>query len=174
MNERWVQTYSGRKFTPLNPKIEDIDINDIATALSRKCRYNGHCREFYSVAEHSVLMARYAPKWLRLAALLHDAGECYLTDMPGPIKSAFSDFVACEDAIMELVAQKFGFMWPLPDEVKRMDRAMLSDEKEQIMAPTEHDWGLMAPALGIKLQLWTPKRARAEFLMTFYEAGGKP
>ena len=62
----WIETYTGRKFWPLAPSPDDIDIFDIAQALSMTCRYKGHTNEFYSVAEHSVLLAEKLPPHLRL------------------------------------------------------------------------------------------------------------
>lgn len=59
----WIQTFTGRQFWPLDPRAEDVDIRDIAHALSMKCRYNGHCREFYSIADHSC----------RVAEVIHNA-----------------------------------------------------------------------------------------------------
>ena len=58
----WIQTFTGKKFSPLEPRREDIDILDIAHSRSMQCRFNGHCRQFYSVAEHSVRVARILPK----------------------------------------------------------------------------------------------------------------
>ena len=78
----WIQTYTGRQFWPLDPRIEDIDIHDIAHALSHQCRYSGHCLRFYSVAEHSVLLSHHVAGEHMLWALLHDAWEAYLAAIP--------------------------------------------------------------------------------------------
>lgn len=66
----WMQTASGRMFWPVDPRPEDVEINDIAHALSLTCRYCGHVREFYSVAQHSVLVSDAAPAENRLWPLL--------------------------------------------------------------------------------------------------------
>ena len=89
MSERvgdWIQTMSGVIFYPLDPRPEEIRIEDIAHALSHQCRFAGHCREFYSVAEHSVRVSRELPQEFMLWGLLHDASEAYLVDLPRPIK----------------------------------------------------------------------------------------
>ena len=57
----WMQTYTGRQFWPIDPRANEVHIEDIAHALSMMCRYNGHCRTFYSVAEHSVLVSQHVP-----------------------------------------------------------------------------------------------------------------
>ena len=84
----WIQTFTGRKVYPLALKPSDVCVEDIAHALSMKCRFNGHCREFYSVAEHSTRVAMILPKGKQVFGLLHDAAEAYLPDVCAPIKSA--------------------------------------------------------------------------------------
>lgn len=83
----WIQTFTGKKVFPLAMTAEMVCVDDIAHALSMKCRFTGHCREFYSIAEHSVRVSLLVRPELRLAALLHDAAEAYLPDLARPIKS---------------------------------------------------------------------------------------
>src|SRR4051812_31750950 len=92
MPEPYIQTYSGTEFWPLSPKAADVKLIDIAHALSNKCRFAGHCREFYSVAQHSVLVSRQLPDEFKLWGLLHDAGEAYFADIPNPIKIQYTLF----------------------------------------------------------------------------------
>lgn len=82
----WIQTFSGRQFFPLEPRVEDVCIEDIAHGLSNLCRYAGHCECFYSVAQHCLLVSRVVPREHALRGLLHDASEAYLIDVPRPIK----------------------------------------------------------------------------------------
>lgn len=82
----WIQTFTGKKVFPLAMTTDMVDIKDIAHALSLKCRFTGHCRTFYSVAEHSMRVAELVRPELKLAALLHDAAEAYLPDFARPIK----------------------------------------------------------------------------------------
>lgn len=82
----WIQTFSGKKFFPLEPEKNEYDIHDIAHALSLKCRFGGHCQRFYSVAEHCVRVADIVAPESKLWALLHDAAEAYLPDVCQPIK----------------------------------------------------------------------------------------
>jgi hypothetical protein len=171
----WIQTMAGRRFYPLDPRIEDIHIADIAAHLSKLCRFGGACLDFYSVAEHSVLVARRAPPRLKLTALLHDASEAYLVDVPRPLKTHLTNYNEIEDHLAALIAKKFGTVHPLPDKVKKIDRAILRDERMQNMTPMDVPrklWGDDIGPLGIKLQFWTPKQAEEAFLEAFFDYGG--
>lgn len=167
----WMQTYSGHKFYPLDPHPEDIFIEDIAGALSNMCRFGGHCREFYSVAEHCVHVARLAPKELKLAALLHDAAEAYLVDIPRPIKRQLVDYCRIEAKLERVIAQRYSVSYPWHAEIKRLDTAILSDERAQNMANMDVEpmlWGNVLPALGVKLQFWKPQQAKFAFMDAFH------
>ena len=172
----WIQTHSGKRFYPLNPTPSSIDINDIAAALSKQCRYAGHCLRFYSVAEHCVLMARAAKPAHQLAALMHDASEAYLVDIPSPLKPYLGGYKEMESDVMGVIAAKYDFSWPLPPEVKELDHRILADERSQNMSPmTDADsaeWGSELPPLGIDLQYWTPERGHREFITSFRLYGG--
>lgn len=174
----WMQTLTGRRFFPADPRAEDIDIRDIAGALARQCRYGGHCLRFYSVAEHCVLLAEKIAETspgLAIDALLHDASEAYLVDIPRPVKPHIPGYAAVEYRLMGVIARKYGFRWPLADEVKTADLAILSDEREQNMAPMSVPpklWGNTLPALGVTLRFWSTERAEALFLEAFEQFSG--
>src|SRR5258708_302056 len=82
----WMQTYTGRAYWPADPRAEDVCIEDIAHALSLLCRYTGHCKRFYSVAEHSILISQVVPPEYAFFGLMHDAQEAYINDLARPIK----------------------------------------------------------------------------------------
>ena len=136
----WMQTYTGRRIYPLDPSSDDIYIEDIAHALSLMCRFGGHCREFYSIAQHSVLVSQYCKD--KLYGLLHDAEEAYLTDMIRPVKRSLLllGVTVFEDAAFNLfqaIAYRFGLL--LTDEavqdVKKWDNILLSTEARDVMPP---------------------------------------
>jgi hypothetical protein len=168
----WMQTHGGRQFWPLDPRPDEISIQDIASALSNLCRYGGHCLRFYSVAEHCVHVANAAPKGFQLTALLHDASEAYLQDVIRPIKSHLTNYFQIEAALESAISSRFGTVHPMPAEVKRIDNAILADERDQIMAKPPADWKLAEPPLGVTLHCWSPERARIEFLAAFHLFGG--
>ena len=170
----WMQLASGRAFYPLDPRPEEIHIEDIASALSKMCRYGGHCKRFYSVAEHCVLMAHAAPDGMHLAALLHDASEAYLSDVIRPIKSHLTNYLEIEANLERAIARRFTLQWPMPAEVKALDEAIIADERDQAMLPAPQAWAQWTPVapLGVTLQFWTPEKAEYEFLAAFRRYGG--
>ena len=165
----WMQTFTGREFYPLDPRMEEIEIRDIAHALSLSCRYGGHSLCFYSVAEHCVHIAEAAPDDMKLVALLHDASEAYLSDVIRPIKPFLENYDSIEEGLMAVIAGKFGFQWPMPAEIKRLDNAILADERDQVMAKPPRDWHLPEPPLGVHLPCWSAEEAEIEFLHAFWK-----
>ena len=133
-------TYSGVEFYPLDPRAEEIRIEDIAHALSNLCRYGGHVRRFYSVAEHSVSVAKACVPRCTLWGLLHDAAEAYLVDLPAPIKndSRLGElYREAEGRLMRAICTRFGLRWGwgASEEVQRADAAMVWIESRVLMAP---------------------------------------
>jgi 5'-deoxynucleotidase YfbR-like HD superfamily hydrolase len=163
----WMQTYTGRQFWPLDPRAEEIEIEDIAHGLSMQCRYAGHCLRFYSVAEHSVLLSRALPEPFKLWGLLHDAAEAYVLDIIRPIKPSLPGYREIEEAVMVGVCQRFGLAPEMPEIVKTFDTRILVDEKRQNMA-VGLVWGTDAlEPLGVDLQYWSPAVAKSVFLSEF-------
>lgn len=163
----WIQTFTGKQFWPMDPSPDEIDIEDIAHALSMLCRYGGHCLRFYSVAEHSVLLARAVAPRHRLHALLHDASEAYLIDLPRPIKNCLAGYREAERVIEIAVAMHFDLPLAMPSEVKRADTQILMDERAVNMRHAPSRWTTDTSPLGVTLQFWSPEQAEAEFLAEF-------
>lgn len=132
-DEPVIRTFSGIWFDCFNPKMEMISIIDIAHSLSHQCRFGGHLPKFYSVADHSIRCSMLASPEHKLAALLHDASEGYLLDIPRPIKKKLANYKEIEDGVMRLIAEKFGFDYPLSPEVKAIDEIMLQTEWDGLM-----------------------------------------
>lgn len=167
----WMQTYTGRPFYPLEPTLDDIEIESIAHSLSMTCRYNGHCLKFYSVAEHCVLLSHTVdPEYARWA-LMHDAGEAYVGDMVRPLKPDMPEFVAIETNLEVMIAGRFNLGWPMPAQVKEHDTRIVVDEMEQNMAPARLPWLLLdgQRPLGVTLQCWSPDRAEAEYMSRYQQ-----
>ena len=165
----WSQTYSGRLFFPLEPRPADIDIVDIAHSLALQCRFNGHCRPFYSVAEHSVRVSRILGGAERLWGLLHDAAEAYISDLPRPLKATAPGFRAAEDRLLEVIVTRFGLEWPMPAAVAQADDVLLATEMRDLMAPPTAPWPLAAAPLADTIVPVGHEDAERMFLERFAE-----
>ncbi|MFH2008786.1 MAG: phosphohydrolase [bacterium] len=163
----WIQTYVGRQFWPLEPRPADVDIRDIAHSLSLQCRFNGHCREFYSVAEHSVRVAEILPAELALWGLLHDAAEAYLGDLTRPLKQQAPWFNEAEDRVLRMIAEHFSLPWPMPDAVRKADDILLVTEARDLMVAPPEPWGLDAQPLDAPIVPRPPAEAEALFLQRY-------
>ncbi len=165
----WIQTYTGKRFCPDDPTAESFDIRDVAHALSLLCRFNGHCRVFYSVADHAVRVSRRCPPGLALWGLLHDLGEAYVGDMPRPIKTFFPGFVTFEDRVLRAAAGVFGLPWPMPLEVGHADDQLLATELRDLMGgKPEAAAGLPPPLPEVIVPLPAEEAERA-FLARYAE-----
>lgn len=141
----WIQTFTGRRFHPLTPRAEDVCIEDIAHALANQCRFSGHVRHFYSVAQHSVLVSDNCPPEDRLWGLLHDAAEAYLVDLPRPVKQGLRAnhimlFDNLESSIMSCVCARFQLPHTQPESVDKADVLLLATEARDLMAPLAEGW----------------------------------
>jgi uncharacterized protein len=168
--EPWIQTFTGREFWFLNPSVESVDIIDIAHSLSLQCRYNGHCSEFYSVAEHSVLASHLLDEnsyTVQLWGLLHDSAEAYVSDVPAPVKKYIPGLAELERTVMRVIAKKFNLPLPVPKEVKVVDLALLHMEHVELMKPPTSSWDITVPPANVKIDYWSPKEAKEFFLERF-------
>lgn len=162
-------TYSGKPFYPLDPQEEDIRIEDIAHALAMQCRFNGHTRDFYSVAQHSVLHASYCPDNLKLCGLLHDASEAYIGDLIRPLKPYCQSYKDIELKIESIIAKKYGIPFPYPTIIKEIDNRMAVTERRDLLVDSPNvDWGDMPPPFEETIYPWSPKEAEEKFLDLFF------
>lgn len=166
----WMQTYTGRQFYPIDPRPEEIDPVDIAHALGFLCRFGGHSKFFYSVAEHCVLMSYAVSSENALWALLHDATEAYVGDMIRPLKIHQPMFQAAEQAVMTAVCSKFELSEKCPDEVHEADSRILTNERNAVMAATDLSWYTDAlEPLPVSITGWYPKLAEANYMFRLNE-----
>ena len=185
----WIQTFTGRQFWPLDPRPEDVDIRDIAHALANCCRFSGHVRKFYSVAQHSVIASQVVP-WAARLALLHDAAEAYMGDIARPWKQFLwvdtgdgwepNRLKECEHSLLSVILGALGVA-ESPDlwaEVKRADDVLLATEARDLMSPLHPDWRHCehrgATVLPQRIDPWPPSLAEKVFLRRWEELGGIP
>jgi hypothetical protein len=178
----YLQTVSGRWLNPFDPDPEQLDIGDIARSLANQCRFGGHCRAFYSVAQHSVHVSELVEQRGGdaedvFAALMHDASEAYLGDMPHPIKHRSplgAAFREAEKNLEEAILDRFAIKRDVPA-VKPADRALLATERRAFMVET-WDWPELAgvqPLEDFELTAWPPDAAERAFMDRFADLDGR-
>lgn len=168
----WMITYTGKAFYPLHPDPSDLDHRDIAHALSLICRYGGHVRRFYSVAEHCVHLSYAVPAEDALWALLHDATEAYLGDMIRPLKRNMPDYEHAEYVLMAIICDRYGLARQFPASVKDADNRILLDERAALLPPSPQPWASALEAmdpLGVNIRAWGPAEAEHRYLQRFAE-----
>lgn len=171
----FIETASGRRFRPLSPDVGDIVLEDIAHALSNQCRFSGHVRVHYSVAEHSVRVSELLETWgcsqrIQLWGLLHDATEAYLVDIPSPLKCTpvFEAYRLAEDTLMVAVCRRFGLPIAQPARVHHADAVLLATEARDLMPFRPEHWGsLKEQPLAETIIPWGHETAERNFIQRY-------
>lgn len=169
----YLTTVTGELIDVQNIVPSQVSILDIAHSLSNKCRFGGHSRVFYSVAQHSVRVAWALPPRLRLAGLLHDASETYLEDVPRPVKRILVGYSDLERRVMQVVSNRFD-LGDLVDDplIHEADNRVLRTEWEELMpGPVPEGIREYLPVEKPPYH-FTPSAAYALFLGTFNQLRG--
>jgi hypothetical protein len=170
----WIQTYSGKQFWPLDPRPEEVFVEDIAHSLSRISRFGGHNKDGelgYSVAQHSVLVSRYSkhPK----QGLFHDAPEAYgLGDILRPLKIHIPIITEIEQRIYGAVASCFRLPEQLDADVKHWDSVVMMMERRDLMGTPPAPWWPDLETLELppeKIVILSPRQAEEQFLTHYYK-----
>jgi 5'-deoxynucleotidase YfbR-like HD superfamily hydrolase len=174
----WFLTFSGVQFWPLDPRPEEVFLADVAHALSRVCRYGGHCLDFYSVAQHSVMVSEIVPPELALHGLFHDAEEAYTGDLIRPLKVGLREVTTAwdemADRVTAAVAARFGLR-ELSDaewaEIKSADNTALSTERRDLVRDVGREWRVSKshPPLARRIVPVERDEAKSLFLARFAE-----
>jgi len=170
-----IHTYSGTDVPVMAPAAVHIHLEDIAHALAMLCRFGGHTREFYSVAQHSVFVSHLVPAADALHGLLHDASEAYLSDIIRPVKhlKAMAPYRAVEAQLQAVIYGRFGLAATMPESVHDMDNALLVTEASELL-PVRPAWvdGLPSVTLKGPIVCWPPAVAKQRFLARFAALSG--
>jgi hypothetical protein len=164
----WSQTYTGRMYWPQDPRPEDVHPADIAHALSLQCRFAGHCRWHYSVAQHSLLVAELAGgDGAALWGLLHDAAEAYCVDLPRPIKNHSAmgfEYKKIEALNMAAIRARFGLVGEQPAIVYRADEIALATEFRDLMSAPPDSLELEEAPARERIARMSPEIVESHFL----------
>ncbi len=167
----WLQTFTNQTFFPNDPDSLHISKYDIAHSLAMQCRYNGHTKVFYSVAEHSVLVSYAVPVEDALWGLLHDAPEAYIGDVIRPLKKDMPKFRELDERIMMSICTKFGIPYEMPESVKVADNRIIANERDILLGtpplPNHDIEG--GPLKGIEIEGWLPEKAKKTYFERLQE-----
>lgn len=166
-----ILTSTGQYFNLVAPNADDITIESIAHALAHTCRFGGHTRAFYSVAEHSVRVAASdcVPSWLKFDALMHDAAEAFVGDIPTPLKKLLPRFNVIEHRVEDAIITRFGCHEIHHPLVKKADLELLATEKRDLMPVVADEWDCLAGVDPQKIVIVPMRadRAKEQFLRAF-------
>lgn len=169
----WFFTASGTKFYLFDPKPGDVLIEDIATSLANQCRFAGHVKAFYSVAQHSVLVSRVCDPADAPHGLLHDAAEAYMQDLIRPLKysAGLRDYRTHLESLEAFVFDRFNLEPRMPASVARADEVLLATEMRDLLAAGAR-WPMSVDPLPTAITPLGPKQARLLFLDRYVELFG--
>ncbi len=177
INDTWIRTYTGARVHIMKPEPSEIRIKDIAHALAHQCRFGGHTHEFYSVAQHSIMVADLLVDmgWpdLAICGLMHDAAETYLHDINRPLKRYLPEYVDIEHRFMAAICMKFGLPMQMHPVVNRADNIALSTEWRDLYAePLDNcvAWSGEMPSAR-KIKPICPESAERAFMRRFRSMG---
>ena len=160
-----IQTSEGEFFDFLKPSEYTPTIFEVGYALSNLCRFTGHVDEFYSVAQHSVLVSRIVPPHLAYEGLMHDCAEAFIGDMSAPLKRLMPQYKELEKAIEMAIFPRLGLSYPSPAEIKSADLVALATEKRDLFS-TQRQWNELSgiEPLAEKIVPLSPKSAYRLFM----------
>lgn len=174
--ERYLSTYTGKQIHLQTPSSSQIDIQDIAHGLAHQCCFNGQTHHFYSIAQHSLLVATLVPQQHRLAALLHDAVSAYSFCIGATVQHLLPDFQLIEKKIRSAISEKFNVSGFDAHPIKRAHQIARATEQRDLLPTTNHALhsnGFSVP-IPRRIELLLPEEAKRQFLELFSSLKEKP
>lgn len=169
-----ILTSTGDYFDLTDPHNSEINIETIAHALSNICRFSGHCSEFYSVAQHSVLVSKMVPQEHALMGLLHDASEAFLGDVISPLKSMLPEYKTLEARVTNAIYKRFNIGPHQYPTIKKADLMALATERKYLLPATDYEWECLHGINAINVmnvpefRCWGPTEAKDNFYSRYY------
>jgi len=174
----WFESRTGKKIFPMHPDPQMVDIEDIGHSLANICRFGGHCREFYSVAQHSVMVSALVPDHLAMHGLMHDAAEAYVGDMVRPLKAQLDQYNELEHEWMRAIYMKLcpelydQLTEDDHNEIKEADNRALMYEASHLIQSRGKDWEIDAYPLIMPWVAYDPVTAKKAFLRRWFTLQG--
>lgn len=169
----WIETFTGQQFYILDARLGEIDPRDPLHALCMLCRFGGHTKHFYSVAQHSLIVWQYLRDngyglYIQLLGLIHDFTEGYMVDLPRPIKGIFPEYGEAEDNLFNTILAALKIKEPTKHEwdiIKNADNTVLFHEAN-VLNMNKNKWAPEVTLLyGIEEEL--PSKVKVKFTDTF-------
>lgn len=187
---RWCWLHTGGRFYPIDPRAEEVRLDDIVWALSHQNRYGGHTIRPYSVLTHSILVRDIA-RWLARGgaggtvdpspeellrldrqSLLHDSPETYVDDVRNPLKPYLGGYDAIERGVALVIGDRFGMgdqLAELDPIVRHADQLAVAVEARELCGDPR-DWGIPEAPEGFQVVRESPMGARIRFRDCIIEA----
>lgn len=165
--DSYIRTFLGRRFDFDNHRHYNLNIEEIAHSLSQQCRWTGHTKKFYSVAQHCVLCAQNVSKEFEFEALMHDASEAFIGDVSSPLKKKLPDYKKISEPIERFICDYYLLPFPHSPEIKVIDNILMETEGRQLINGWKADENIQP--LDMTIKPWSSEWAKAEFLYIAYK-----
>ena len=175
--DAWIETFTGGRFDFINPSMDSIKAADVAHALGNVCRFSGHVKQFYSVAEHSVHVSRMLSGNAAMVGLLHDGSEAYMADVPMPLKRLLPAYEVIEAEVQGQVYRQLGGFAPDVDQLRMVhvaDMTALKTEANALLVGRGETWihDIDGDIGAFEPKCWSPKDAAYEWLSLWLSING--
>jgi hypothetical protein len=173
-----IEMVNGERIILLDPKPAVIHPEVLAHSLANLCRWTGHPKRFFSVAQHCIIVSKIVPPEFAMQGLLHDASEAFIGDINRPLKLVFEHFAPgvlhdIEENIHKAIAKRFGSGFPHDPSIKVADNISLATERRDLLADSDEEWIGLPDPLEKPIQPMGPRAAKNAWLNRFYELGGE-
>ncbi len=169
MSQSRISLISGGFFDFIDIEQSEFSVEDIANNLSKICRFTGSVNDFYSVAQHSVIVSHVVPPEHALAGLMHDSSEAFMSDLNSPLKALMKTYKTLEKKVEKEILGRLGLPFPMHASIKLADMQVFLAENKQLRGIENCGWYEGIKPYAKKITPWNPNRAKSEFMKRFVE-----